>query len=251
MLNEVKQDLKKLADPKKAAVLRRFFKTGKGEYGEGDEFIGVKVPDQRQVAKKYQDEDLNTVQKLLDSKTHEHRLTGLLILVRQYERARRHKDEEEMLGLVNFYLANLKHVNNWDLVDLSAPKILGDYLWQIKSQKIAAKSIDIDLLYNLAKSKILWKRRIAVLSTYPFIKEGDFEDILKISRRRLRDKQDLIQKAVGWMLREVGKQDKKTLLKFLNKYHQRMPRTMLRYAIERLDDKERNKYLKTKSTKKD
>lgn len=256
MLVEIKQDLKQLADPEKAKILRRFFKTGKGEYGEGDEFIGIKVPIQRQVAGRYRDMPLNEVQKLLNSRIHEYRLTALFILVDQYQRQRKKHNLGEMTGLVNFYLANLKKVNNWDLVDLSAPKILGDYLCLVKNIKLQApniKKIDVDLLYNLAKSKNLWKRRTAILSTYTFIKEIDFEPAEKISRMLLRDKHDLIHKAVGWMLREIGKQDEKTLLKFLDKYHARMPRTMLRYAVEKLDEGKKSKYiirkLKTQSSK--
>jgi len=243
MLNDLKHQLNKLADPERAKLSRRYFKTGKGDYGEGDEFIGIKVPQQRVVARQFRDMNLDDLQKLLNSRIHEYRLTALLIIVGQYERHRRKGEIESALGLVNFYLANLKQVNNWDLVDLSAPKILGDFILNHKNYQRLTSGIDVDLIYGLAKSKNIWKRRVAVLATFPFIQAGQFDDALKIARLLIPDKQDLIHKATGWMLREIGKRDKKTLVSFLDKYHARMPRTMLRYAVEKFETKDKSKYL--------
>ncbi|MEK7653580.1 MAG: DNA alkylation repair protein [Patescibacteria group bacterium] len=226
MIKNIIKELKKSADPKKAAVLKRFFKTGKGEYGEGDKFLGVIVPEQRKIAKKYSESSINDLQKLLDSEIHEYRLTALLILVDIYPQSPK--------KIVNFYLKNTKNINNWDLVDLSAPNIVGDYFLD-KDRK---------MLRQLAKSKNLWERRIAMVATYAFIKRSQFADTIKIAGMLLGDSHDLIHKAVGWMLREVGKRDKKILLNFLDKNAARMPRTMLRYAIEKLPEKKRKKYLK-------
>lgn len=222
-------DLKKLGSPQKAKASARFFKTGKGQYGEGDVFLGVTVPEQRGVANKYKNLDISEIQKLLEDKVHECRLAGLFILGFQYD----HGDERMKKKIVKFYLKNTKKVNNWDLVDSSAPYILGDYLFN-KDKKI---------LYKLARSKNLWERRIAIISTLGFIKKGHYEDTLKISEILISDKHDLIHKAVGWALREVGKKSKVTLEKFLKKYVRVMPRTTLRYSIERFSPKERKKYL--------
>jgi 3-methyladenine DNA glycosylase AlkD len=230
-LTKIKQELKSLADPKKAGIYQRFFKTGKGEYGEGDIFLGLKVPDQRKVVKKYKDLSLNKVIKLLQSKIHEHRLVALLILVEKYQKG----DDKEQKKIVDLYLKNTKQINNWDLVDLSAHKILGDYLLKHPQKK--------NILYKLAKSRLLWERRISIISTAAFIRENKFEDTLKISKILLKDEHDLIHKAVGWMLREVGKKDQKTEEKFLKKHYQTMPRTMLRYAIERFSQSKRMFYL--------
>jgi len=168
------------------------------------------------------------IQKLLDSKIHEHRLVGLLILVDKYEKSNNKE-------IVDFYLANTKNINNWDLVDLTAHKILGHYLLDK----------DRTLLYNLARSNDLWEKRISIISTFYFIKNNDFKDALKISEILLNDKHDLIHKAVGWMLREIGKRDQKAEEKFLKKYYKKMPRTMLRYAIEKFDEKKRKAYLRS------
>jgi len=227
MLKNLISDLKKLEDTKQAKILQRFFKTGKGQYGEGDIFLGIKVPLQRKVVKTYYDLPLKDIQKLLDSKIHEHRLCALFILIHQYEKE---KEKE----FVDFYLKNAKKVNNWDLVDLSCHKILGDYLLD-KDKKI---------LYKLAKSNNLWEKRISIISTFAFIRINKFEDSLKIAEILLNDSHDLIHKAVGWMLREVGKKDQSVEEKFLNKYYKTMPRTMLRYSIERFDDKKRKFYMK-------
>jgi len=230
MLSKIKKELKSLASKKDAQILQRFFKTGKGEYGEGDIFLGIRVPVQRQVVKKYWQMDLREVEVLLKSKIHEYRLVALLILVKKFEQG----NEKTKKKIFNLYLKNTKYINNWDLVDLSAPNIVGTYLLDK----------DRDILYKLAESQSLWERRISILATYTFIKQGEYQDTLKISEVLLKDKHDLIHKAVGWMLRELGKRIDQTIEeKFLKKYYKSMPRTMLRYAIERFSEKKRKKYL--------
>ncbi len=219
------------ADAQKAHTLQRFFKTGKGEYGEGDVFLGIVVPTQRKIAKQFSTLSLDEIEKLLTSKIHEHRLIALLILIEQFNKG----NEKVQNTIYKFYLSHTKHINNWDLVDLSAHHIVGAYL-EKKDRKI---------LYEHAKSKLLWDRRIAILSTFYFIKKGDFKDTLQIAKILLHDSHDLIQKAVGWMLREVGKRGgEKEEVDFLDAYAHEMPRTMLRYAIERLPQEKRAKYLK-------
>lgn len=225
----IKKELESLKNEKKADHLAYFFKTGKGEYGEGDLFLGITVPEQRRIAKNNLEVSFKELQELLDSKYHECRLTALLVLVENYH----HKDKEKV---VEFYLKNIKSINNWDLVDLSCPKILGAYLFQKER----------NLLYNLAKSKNMWERRIAIVSTYHFIKNNDFKDTLKISKMLLKDKEDLIHKATGWMLREVGKKDETVLIAFLEKEYYNIPRTALRYAIERLEESKRKYFLNKK-----
>jgi 3-methyladenine DNA glycosylase AlkD len=227
---QIQKELKGLANKKKAKVLQGFFKTGKGEYGEGDIFLGIMMPIQRQVAKKFIDISLAGVQELLNSKIHEERMVALLILVLKYERG----GEKEKI--FKTYLKNTKYINNWDLIDVTCPKIVGNYLLNKKR----------DILYKLAKSKSLWERRIAIVSTATFIKESDFKDTIKISEILLNDDHDLIHKATGWMLREVGKKDEKELTRFLDKHYSKMARTMLRYSIERLEDKKRKYYLHKK-----
>lgn len=229
MLNNLKQDLQKLANPEKAAFFPRFFKAGKGEYAEGDQFIGVTVPNQRKIAKKYRDLSLSEIKKLLHSKIHEHRLTALFILVAQFQKA----DESQKEAVYNFYLDNRSQVNNWDLVDSSAHKIVGAYL------------IDKDrsILQKLAKSKGLWDRRISIISTFAFIARGELEDSLQLAEMLVNDDHDLMHKAVGWVLREVGKKDLAAEEKFLKKHYKTMPRTMLRYAIEKFPDKKRKFYM--------
>jgi 3-methyladenine DNA glycosylase AlkD len=230
MLNLLKKELLKLKNPKQAKLLSRFFKTGKGEYGEGDVFIGLKVPQQRKIAKKYKTTKLKNIEFLLKNKIHEFRLTALFILIDQYQKS----DKKFKKEIFNFYLKNKKGINNWDLIDLSSPNIIGNYL------------IDKDksVLYKLAKSNSLWDKRIAVLSTFAFIRNNKFEDSLKIAEILINDKHDLIHKAVGWMLREVGKKDLKIEEEFLRKHHKKMPRTMLRYAIEKFPKQKRILYLK-------
>ena len=230
VINNLKKDLQKIADKDKAKILQRFFKTGKGQYGEGDVFIGGKVPDQRKVAKNYPDLTLEEIQELLSSKIHEYRLTSLFILIGKYKKSNEKKKKE----IFNFYLKNTKNINNWDLVDLSAPNIVGDYLLDKKR----------DILYKLSKSKSLWGRRIAILATAAFIRNNEFKDTLNISEILLNDKHDLIHKAVGWMLREVGKRNQNSEEEFLKKHYKTMPRTMLRYSIERFDEKKRKFYMK-------
>lgn len=225
LASSVKTALLKIADKNKAIILSRFFKTGRGEYGEGDKFLGVVVPKQRKIAKKFIDLPLNQVLKLLKSPIHECRLTALFILIHQYQQG----GPEIKRKIFSAYLKNLRYVNNWDLVDSSAPKITGDFLLQQFAQQ--------KILYKLAKSKNLWERRIAILSTFTFIRTGQFTDTFRIAKILLHDNHDLIHKAVGWMLREIGKIDQKAEEKFLRKYFKQMPRTMLRYAIEKFVDK--------------
>ena len=231
-LKSLKKELKSKASPEIAKNLQRFFKTGPGEYGEGDIFLGLKVGGSREIAKKYQDLSLKETEKLLHSKIHEERLVALLILIHKFQ-----TDKEDLKEKIfKLYLKNTKYINNWDLVDLSAHKIIGEYL-RDKSKKI---------LYKLAKSENLWERRIAVLSTFHFIGNNEFKESLKISKLLLKDKHDLIHKAVGWMLREIGKRSIAIEEKFLKIHYKKMPRTMLRYAIERFPEKRRKAYLKGK-----
>jgi len=232
MINKLKKDLQRLANSKKGKDLSRFFKTGKGQYGEGDIFLGIAVPDQRKTAKKYSEIQLNKIQEFLSSKIHEHRLTSLFILISKFENGNNNLKKE----IFDFYLKNTKKINNWDLVDLSAPKILGAYMLDHPKEK--------KILYKLAKSKNLWEKRIAMLSTYPLIKNNEFDDALKISKILLKDEYDLIHKAVGWMLREIGKKDQKTEEKFLKKHYKKMPRTMLRYAIGKFQKNKKEFYMK-------
>lgn len=217
----VLSNLLAIKNDKQSSLLSRFFKTDKGQYGYGDLFLGIKVPNQRLIAKKYKTLSLFEIQKLLDNKFHEARLTGIFILISQYLKA----DKKQQKIIYDFYCKNINRINNWDLVDLSAPNIIGHYL-SSRSRRP---------LYNLSKSKNLWHRRIAILSTFTFIKNKDFADSLKLGQNLLKDDQDLIHKAVGWMLREIGKRDESVLLDFLKKNHSLMPRTMYRYAIEKLD----------------
>jgi len=228
-LVEFKKDFEKLKNPVQAKVLQGFFKTGPGQYGEGDIFLGIKVPVQREAIKKYLTLKLEDLQELLNTKIHEYRLSALFILVAQYKKA----DAKNKKLIFNFYLKNSKNINNWDLVDLSAPNIVGDYLLD-KDRKI---------LYKLASSKNIWERRIAILATFTFLRDKDFKETIKISELLLKDEHDLIHKAVGWMLRESGKREEKVLLKFLDKYYKIMRRTMLRYAIEKLPENKRKFYL--------
>lgn len=239
IIEKLKKELEKLANPEKAKQLARFFKTFPGEYGEGDVFLGITVPQQREIVKQFQNEtSLGDIQCLLNSEIHEYRLVALLILIEKYKKASKEKNEEEKEKIFEFYLKNAKkeNINNWDLVDLSAPKIVGNYLLD-KNKSI---------LYKLAKSENLWEKRISVISCFAFIKENQFKDSIEISKILLNDKHDLIHKAVGWMLREIGKKEIQVLEKFLkeNKRYKTMPRTMLRYSIEKFNKEERKRYLK-------
>lgn len=229
MLKQLQQQLNQLKNPTKAKILQNFFKTAPGQYGAGDIFLGVTVPQQRQLAKQYTHLKLNQLQKLLRSPIHEYRLTSLLILVKQYQTANQ-TDKEK---IYNFYLANSPYVNNWDLVDLTAPKIVGDYLLNKSKQP----------LFKLACSHNLWQRRIAIVATFEFIKNNQFEPTLKIARLLLNDQHDLIHKATGWMLREVGKRNQLLLEKFLTQHLKQLPHTTLRYAIEKFSEKKRKYYL--------
>lgn len=270
---EVKNDLKALGSFEKAKGFLRFFRTGKGQYGEGDKFFGLTTPELKGVVKRYRDLELKEVQKLLQDGYHECRSAALGILKWHYKKA----DKAGKKKIVYLYLKNTKLVNNWDLVDISAPNILGDYLFSYcnsgaccrlvpsdvlvahgelraldgtpsaadtprKSQSLSGKNI----LYRLARSTNLWEKRIAIIATFAFIHEGQFDDTLAIAEILLNDEHDLIHKAVGWMLREIGKRDLKTEENFLEKYATTMPRTMLRYAIEKFEEEKRQYYLKFK-----
>jgi 3-methyladenine DNA glycosylase AlkD len=232
MSSLVKSDLQEAADPLHAAKLQRFFKTGKGEYGEGDIFLGIRVPEQRKIAKKHRDIPLEDVLDLLQSIIHEHRLTSLFILTDQFYKA----DEQRKEEIVRIYLENTEFINNWDLVDSSAHKILGT--WLIDKPR--------DVLYKLARSESLWERRISLISTFSFINRGDFTDAVALTKILMNDDHDLIHKASGWVLREVGKKNTDKLLSFLDEYYLEMPRTMLRYAIEKLPEDQRKYYLSKK-----
>ncbi len=225
----VKAELEKFSDSEHAMKLQGFFKTGEGEYGEGDFFLGVRVPDQRRIAKKYRNIPLTDVLELLQSGIHEHRLTALFILTEQFNKG----DEEARRRIVDLYLSNTAYVNNWDLVDSSAHKILG--VWLVDKPR--------GVLYDLTRSENLWERRISIISTFAFIKHGDLVDALALARVLVDDSHDLIHKASGWVLREVGKKDQSVLEEFLVEHFETMPRTMLRYAIERLPEERRRFYM--------
>jgi 3-methyladenine DNA glycosylase AlkD len=231
-LENIQKDLKHLANREKAKIHQRFFKTGPGGYGEGDVFIGVTVPKLRRLAKQYKSIDFDEINKLLHSTIHEERLLSLFLLIYRFSKG----DESEKKRIYELYLKNTKFINNWDLVDSSAGHIVGAFLFD-KSKKP---------LYKLAKSKNLWERRISIISTFYFIKRNRFSETLKIAKLLLRDKEDLIHKAVGWMLREVGKRDLPLEENFLKKHYKNMPRTMLRYAIEKFFETKRQLYLKGK-----
>lgn len=218
--DQARQRLRERAEPGRVEKQEWFFKAGPGGYGEGDRFHGVRVPDIRSVAAECRDLALRELKKLLASSFHEERLLALLVLAHRYEKG----DDTVRRTIFDTYLAGLDRVDNWDLVDASAPRIVGAHL----------KQRDRGLLYRLAASGVLWERRVAIISTFAFIVEGDFEDALAIAELLLDDDEDLIHKAVGWMLREVGKRDVVSLEAFLERHAARMPRTMLRYAIERL-----------------
>ncbi|HPR65349.1 MAG TPA: DNA alkylation repair protein [Thermoanaerobaculia bacterium] len=229
-LQSARKELRECATETDAQILQRFFKTGPGEYGEGDRFIGVRVPAIRRVAKTFRDLTLDETIRLLHSDIHEERLLALIILTEKYRKGT--DDEQKMV--YELYLSNTRYINNWDLVDLSAEHIAGAYL----------RDRSREPLYSLAQSTMLWERRISVLSTFHLIKRGEFGETLRIAEMLLRDKEDLIHKAVGWMLREVGKRDRGVEEAFLKKHYRVMPRTMLRYAIEKFPEDLRQQYLK-------
>jgi 3-methyladenine DNA glycosylase AlkD len=233
--SEVKKAIRELGNATKAAKSARFFKTGQGEYGEGDRFLGLTVPEQRAIAKRFCDLGLLEVEKLLESPYHEDRFTALEILVMQYERA----DTETQEKLVEFYLAHTARINNWDLVDTSAPYIFGHHLYHHPEKH--------EILRQLARSASLWERRIAIVSTLYFIQRGRLQETLEIAEMLLGDTEDLMHKACGWMLREVWKRSPETAETFLDKHAATMPRTMLRYAIERMEEAKRKVYLQKKA----
>lgn len=221
------KELRAYSDDEKKAVLSRFFKTGKGEYGEGDRFLGVIVPNTRKVAKNHKDSPYIVIEMLLESEWHECRLCALLMLIEKY---RKEPDQ-----VVRFYLTHTKGINNWDLVDLSAPYILGDFL---------KDKTDRNVLYDLAGSSVMWERRIAVVSTLMLIRHGQFDDTIRLAESLIDSKHDLMQKSIGWMLREVGKRDKGLIVQFIEKHKHEMPRTMLRYAIEKFPEPERREFMR-------
>lgn len=226
----ITDEIKQYIDPVKRAYLPHFFKTGEGQYGEGDRFLGVVVPNTRIVAKRHKDEPFDVMAELLQSEWHECRLCALLMLVERFKKS----DEKGRKEIFDFYLTQTQRINNWDLVDLSAPYIVGEYL----------KDKSREELYRLAKSSMLWDQRIAVVATITLIRNRDFIDILRLSEQLLNHKHDLMQKAIGWMLREMGKRDKDLLIQFLEQYSKKMPRTMLRYSIEKFTDEERRFFMK-------
>lgn len=227
-------ELHEMADPERAAITQRFFKTGKGEYGEGDIFIGIRNPDLRTFAKKhFKTTEIAQLDELIKNEVHEIRLAALFILVCKFEKS---KSDAERAEIVRFYLRNTSYINNWDMVDTSAPQILGRNLYKKpKDQR--------EVLYKLAKSDNLWEQRISIIATMYFIKKDDYSDTLKLAEMLLYHRHDLMHKAVGWMLREVGKRNLETELQFLRKYYKTMPRTTLRYAIEKLDEPLRKDFL--------
>lgn len=252
MIDELRKDLQKVADPAKAEFVSRYFKTGKGEYGEGDVFVGITVPNLRTISKKYfKQANLADIEKLLHSAVHEERMVALQMLRLQFQKG----DAQFQKTAYDFYLSNIKFINNWDLIDGTADAIVGEYLLTRHSGKRSASRIGVDsgqarvtdifILEELARSPIWWERRIAIMATYQFIKNGYYQPTFKLAEMLLSDKHDLIHKAVGWMLREVGNrvsQEKEE--EFLKKYYKKMPRTMLRYAIEKFEEKKRLQYLK-------
>ncbi len=229
-MHKIQLALRSKSRPGKISIYKNFFKTGKGEYGEGDVFIGVTMPDNRNIAKKFIDINLEELIPILNSETHEDRMCALLILTYKYSKT---KLDSEHKKLVDFYLEHRYASNNWDLIDCIVDRILGP--WFIDKDKTK--------LYDFAKSNNLWERRTAIITTFYFIKNNKFEETIKIVKILINDKQDLIHKACGWMLREIGKRDKKTLDKFLIENYKNMPRTMLRYSIEKHSEGERKKYL--------
>ncbi len=233
MYQEIIDHLHKLADPEIAGHSQRFFKTAEGEYGFGDKFLGIRVPVIRRAVKKYKETPFSVTERLLKSEYHEIRLFTLLLLVLRFSKSNINGQKE----IYRLYLDNTQYVNNWDLVDSSAHHIVGSYL----------ENGDKSVLYDLAGSDSLWERRIAIMSTFYFIKRNHFTDALRISGQLINDQEDLIHKAVGWMLREIGKRDLNAEVGFLKSHYQRMPRTMLRYAIEKFSKEERHRYLKRKT----
>jgi len=235
MYKQIREELKNKASKEKAKISQSFFKTGKGQYGEGDVFIGVTVPEQRIIAKRYVSASLKDIEYFLQSPIHEFRFTALVILTEQFQKAKE-KDRKEIF---NFYIEQKEYINNWDLIDCTTPNIVGAYLFDK----------DKTLLYDFAQSSSMWERRMSIVATFYFIRKNQYKETLDIAELLLKDKEDLIHKAVGWMLREVGKRDQEVLEMFLKKHYTTMPRTMLRYAIEKFPEEKRKSYLNPKVLK--
>lgn len=225
---EWQKNLLAVSKPEKIKVLSSFFKTGKGEYGEGDKFLGITVPKNREVAKKFVSCNFHEIEKMLKSEVHEFRLSALLVLVEKFK-----KEKESRKEIVNFYLAHTKWINNWDLIDLTCPKILGEYTLNGNE----------GILFTLSESSDMWEKRIAIVSTWTHIKHGKFDVALPLCEKYLNETHDLLRKATGWMLREIGKRDEKTLTSFLDRHYKAMPRTALRYSIERLSEAQKRHYM--------
>ena len=233
MVNEIKSALQDLALPEKAVFFPRFFKAGKGEYAEGDEFLGVIVPDQRKVVKEYWNQiSLEEIAELLSSTVHEHRHCALLMLVNKFEKAKTEKEKKE---IVNFYLKHKKFINNWDLVDNSAYKILGRHAYETKND---------NLLRTLSQEENMWSKRMAIVATMFHVKRGEFLLLKELALYNLHHPHDLMHKANGWLLREMGDKNIGELIQFLETHYQKMPRTTLRYAIEKFDEDLRQDFLK-------
>ncbi|MDQ3684141.1 MAG: DNA alkylation repair protein [Acidobacteriota bacterium] len=229
-LEKIREELEASGDPGGASILQKFFKTGPGEYGEGDVFRGIRIPVLRKLSAKYHDLSLPHVEQLLQSPFHEDRMLAVLIFIRRYGRG----DEATKAKVYRLYLKNRKFINNWDLIDVSAAHVVGAFLWDK----------DRGMIHRLAQSNNLWDRRIAIISTFYFIRRGEFDETLAVARILLLDAGDLIHKAVGWMLREVGNRSLEVEEDFLHVHYRQMPRTMLRYAIEKFPDAKRKQYLK-------
>jgi 3-methyladenine DNA glycosylase AlkD len=230
-VTSLRKELRRLADKEIAAHSQRFFKTAKGQYGEGDRFLGIRVPALRKTARQYRGISVEQAARLLESQFHEERLLALLLLVAIFKKA----DDEGRMAIYTLYLKNTRFINNWDLVDCSAEHIVGAYLRERSRRP----------LYELAVSNSLWERRISIMATFGFIKRNEFAETLRIARMLLKDNEDLIHKAVGWMLREIGKRDIEPEEQFLREHYRQMPRTMLRYAIEKFPTPKRQRYLKS------
>jgi 3-methyladenine DNA glycosylase AlkD len=230
---DVERELNALENPADAEFLQRFFKTGSGQYGEGDVFIGLRVPQTRVITKKYRELPLPEIEKLLDSPIHEHRLAAVIIMTERAKRAQ----EEEKKGLYDLYLRRVDRMNNWDIIDISCGHVVGGYLLDKPR----------DILYKLARSKVMWERRVAIISTSRFIAQGDLDDTFKLAELLLGDNDDLIHKASGWMLREAGKKDEVRLKDFLDQHAATMPRTMLRYSLEKLHPTDKAHYMRMKT----
>ena len=236
--SDVISALKEISDESKVKILSNFFKTGEGQYGSGDIFWGIKVPDNRKVAKQFTSLPINEVSIIIENPVHEVRLCGFLILVDKYQSNK--KNREAQKEIVSYFLSKAKYANNWDLVDLSAPKILGDWLSKTESED---SDINTDILYHFAQSENLWERRIAIVTTWTMIRNGNIEDTYRLADILMTDTHDLIRKAVGWMIRETGKQNRDKMKTYLELNAHKLSRTSLRYAIEHLSPEERKYFM--------